>query len=378
MVNLVKFSRFAFFLILPTFAFSQQKTISQTPLGSSGLTFSAIMDQGTGKITMTLTGPSDRWFGAGFGSGMSNADVLLYTNGKTGALHTEGPTDYVLSATNAAGVTKDAIDNYTIIDNSVVGTVRTITSERQLNTSDAQDQQVLFSASSLNVVYARAGSVGMQLAYHGGSGARGVSNFIWATPDVAAPQLASSAFSPADNASGVALNVPLTISFNEDVALGAGVINLVNTATSAIVQSFDAGSISISGSTLNLTLGSNLIENTDYHVVITAGAVSDLAGNGFTGFNDATTWNFKTISNVSSLSEIISPINFEITSSQLTISHVSGHLIAVKIIDLSGKVIFQSTNLGEKITIDTNLLTKQTVFVMVEADGVVYSRKLNL
>ena len=119
------------------------------------------MDQTAGTIVMTITGPFDRWFGAGFGSTMTNADVMLYTTGETGALHPEGPTDYILSATSAAGVTRDAVDDFTIITNTVLATTRTITVQRDLNTSDPEDHALLFSDASLDVTYARASSAGI-------------------------------------------------------------------------------------------------------------------------------------------------------------------------------------------------------------------------
>jgi len=172
------------FAVLPLSAFLQTKTVDyQEIVVGKGVFFGAVMDELTSTITMTISGPDDRWFGVGFGSGMSNGDLLIYTDGKTGAFHTLEPTDYKMTAQNAGGVNKDASQDWTILSNTETGGLRTIVASRDLNTGDAQDNVLDFSSANVSVVWAKHGSASHSLAYHGNQN-RGVKSFTW-TDDTA-------------------------------------------------------------------------------------------------------------------------------------------------------------------------------------------------
>ncbi|WP_026462570.1 Ig-like domain-containing protein [Adhaeribacter aquaticus] len=116
--------------------------------------------------------------------------------------------------------------------------------------------------------------------------------------DANPPTLAAvNPFMPADNATGVALTSPLSITFNENVKAGSGSI-LLNNLTDGTSQSLpvdNASAVTFNGLTVTLT-GAILSYDKDYAVKIPAGAITDLAGNVFTGFANNTTWNIATAS----------------------------------------------------------------------------------
>jgi methionine-rich copper-binding protein CopC len=274
--------------------FAQQKEITQTNLGTSGVTFAAIMDPST--ITMTLTGPSDRWFGVGFGTAMANADVLIHTTGHSTAPHVEAARDYVLTAHGAAGVTLDLQDDWTIIGNSIVGSTRTIIAFRDLNTGDAQDHAIVFNDATLDVIFAKSSSASMQLAYHGnGVGSnRGTQNLTWSVVDVTAPLLVST--TPIDNATNVSLTNNLTAVFSEVVLGTIGTVELRLSSDNSLVESigFSSSQLIFAGPNLQINPVADLLPNTGYYVNISSGGIQDPAGNVFTGITGSTLWNFTT------------------------------------------------------------------------------------
>lgn len=115
------------------------------------------------------------------------------------------------------------------------------------------------------------------------------------TNDVTAPALVTSPFVPADNAVGVAITTPLSITFNEAIQPGTGAIQLYD-AGGTLMEAYDVLSsplISFSGSTVTIN-PTDLVLNTAYYVNIQPGAIKDLSANSYAGFSNNTTWNFNT------------------------------------------------------------------------------------
>ena len=115
------------------------------------------------------------------------------------------------------------------------------------------------------------------------------------TNDVLAPALIASPFVPADNAVGVALTTPLTITFNEAIQAGTGEIQLYSGA-GTLVESYDVLTsplISFTGAVVTIN-PTDLVLNTNYYVNIQAGAIKDMFNNNYAGFTNNTTWNFNT------------------------------------------------------------------------------------
>lgn len=111
------------------------------------------------------------------------------------------------------------------------------------------------------------------------------------TDETTAP--AVSALLPADDATGVAPDSDLVVTFDEPVRRGSGDI-VIRTAGGSVVATFDAASsaaISFSGSQLRIDPPQDLAANTAFVVQIEQGAVLDLAGNAYAGTNG---YNFTT------------------------------------------------------------------------------------
>ncbi len=115
-----------------------------------------------------------------------------------------------------------------------------------------------------------------------------------ATPDTTPPTLSST--NPADQATDVSPSVNLVATFNEDIAVGSGVVTIKNLtdATESTIDITDGAQITISGMTLTVNPSSDLTEGKNYAVRIAATAIEDASGNAFAGINDDTTWNFST------------------------------------------------------------------------------------
>ena len=117
-----------------------------------------------------------------------------------------------------------------------------------------------------------------------------------AAPDTTAPTLASS--TPADDATGVAANSNIVLTFNEAVDTETGNIIIKKVSDNSDVETFNvATSTAISGSgttTITINPTSDLASSTEYYIEIDATAFDDAAGNSYAGISGATTLNFTT------------------------------------------------------------------------------------
>lgn len=141
---------------------AQQKSTGAVNL-TTGMTANFTLDNTTSKVTLVLTGPSDRWFALGFGNdvtvgfSMGSGDVLVYSTS--------------LSDRNYVGTVQPAIDadqSWTVLSNTVASGTRTITAERALTNADANDTQLPYATTnSINLAWAKSSSASTSLAYHG-------------------------------------------------------------------------------------------------------------------------------------------------------------------------------------------------------------------
>lgn len=122
------------------------------------------------KVTLILTGPSDRWFGFGIGMsagfGMSAGDVLIYTNLTSPAL-----TDRrFIGFGNPA---QDGLQDWTTVSDGVSGPTRTLTLTRDLTNSDTggEDFQMPYATTnSFSIVGVRGPTANnYTIGSHGGS-----------------------------------------------------------------------------------------------------------------------------------------------------------------------------------------------------------------
>lgn len=113
-----------------------------------------------------------------------------------------------------------------------------------------------------------------------------------------------SSTSPADNATGVAVDTSPTITFNKAIAFGTGNITLrENNGGWADLETFDVateqgtgnGQVSISGSVLTINPTASLVNGREYAIRIASTAIDDTFGNSFAGIADDTTISFTAV-----------------------------------------------------------------------------------
>ena len=115
------------------------------------------------------------------------------------------------------------------------------------------------------------------------------------SPDTLPPVITG--FNPLDNATSLATNTNLLLTFNEALALGTGNITLKNLtdSTQSTISITDGSQVSINGAFLTINPTSDLAGGKSYAIRIDAGALKDLSDNPFAGIADDTTWNFTTL-----------------------------------------------------------------------------------
>ncbi len=151
---------------LSLFAMAVQAQVKSTGTVNllSGMTAKLDLDSATSQATLTLTGPSDRWFALQFGSfangqGMQAGLDVVYFNGTT-----------LIDAThNGVGVAPSAdTNNWTTVTNTVASGTRTIVATRSF-AGGSGDYAFVYANTTIDFAFAKMGSASFSLAYHGGS-----------------------------------------------------------------------------------------------------------------------------------------------------------------------------------------------------------------
>lgn len=127
------------------------------------------------------------------------------------------------------------------------------------------------------------------------------------SPDGTAPTLVST--TPSDNATGFARFSDLVLSFNEPMAKGTGNITFKGLDGAAdVVLDVTSAAVTVSGNTVTINPAAVLEASKAYAVQIDAGALTDVAGNAFTGIANTDTLNFTTAA-VPSYSLLVTEVN---------------------------------------------------------------------
>ena len=115
------------------------------------------------------------------------------------------------------------------------------------------------------------------------------------TADVTAPTLSSS--TPADGATGIAVDANIVLNFSEAVDAESGNIIIYKSSDNSQVESIPVGNSKVSGSgstAITINPSSTLDGSTAYYVQIAATGFDDSSSNSYVGIRDATTLNFTT------------------------------------------------------------------------------------
>ena len=135
------------FLITSSSLFAQSFSTGTQTL-SSGLTANINIDNDTGTTTLTLAGPSNKWFGIGFGNSNMNGTDIFMTNGSSirDAYSTSNGQPQPDSSPESG--------DWTLVSNTVSSSTRTIVATRANDTGNSNDHTFSASAGSLTVIWA--------------------------------------------------------------------------------------------------------------------------------------------------------------------------------------------------------------------------------
>lgn len=257
-------------------------------------------------------------------------------------------------------------------------------------TIDASDRVITINPSSdLNssqVVYVAIGNTVENVC----NTALSASSATFTTADSTDPVLSSS--SPADEATAIAVDTNIVLTFNEAVDAESGNIIIVKSEDGSTVETIDVTDSQVSGSgSTEITINPSvtLDEQTAYHLTIDETAFDDSSSNSYAGISDTTTINFTT-ADVTAPTVTINPadsdtgvgrdsnINIEFNeaivnadTSEITSSNIAS-LIILKDSNSNGSdLAFSATIDTDKkiITIDpnNNFSLGQTVYVSISA-----------
>jgi len=142
--------------------YAQSKATSVITL-TSGMTAHLELNNTTSTATLTLTGPSNRWFALQIGSfsnggGMQDGKDVVYWDGNT----------LVDASHNGIGVapSPDAVNDWTSTS-TVNGTTRTIVATRAFSTGDSNDFPFVYTDANIDFAWAKASSATNTLISHG-------------------------------------------------------------------------------------------------------------------------------------------------------------------------------------------------------------------
>ncbi|WP_395045300.1 T9SS type A sorting domain-containing protein [Flavobacterium sp.] len=156
--------------LLSCAVFAQQKSTGLITL-STNMAASLTLDNSTSQVTLTLTGPNDRWFALQFGSftgGMQAGTDVVYWNNVSlvDAIH------------NGVGIAPsvESANDWIVIsntNNSPSAGLRTLIYRRAFNTGDSNDYTFNYGDNNIDLAWARSNTAVYSLAYHGATN-RGV------------------------------------------------------------------------------------------------------------------------------------------------------------------------------------------------------------
>ena len=120
-------------------------------------------------------------------------------------------------------------------------------------------------------------------------------NLVVTNFDNDAPTLSSS--SPSDNATEVAINANIVLTFSEAVDVESGNITIKRTSDDSTIETIDVTGAKVSGSgstEITINPSTDFIADIDYYILIDATAFDDANGNSYAGISSTTALNFST------------------------------------------------------------------------------------
>jgi methionine-rich copper-binding protein CopC len=136
-------------------------------------------------------------------------------------------------------------------------------------------------------------------------------NNTWSFTTLTPPPPVLVTLSPANNATNVALDANLVITFDKNVKKGTGNIVIKKMSDNSVFETISVtnAQVSISNATVTIDPNSNLAGTTGYYVEVASGAILDLADVAYAGFTGNNTWNFTTETPVPPALVTLNPAN---------------------------------------------------------------------
>ncbi|MBS1534352.1 MAG: hypothetical protein JST78_04680 [Bacteroidetes bacterium] len=124
--------------------FAQQRETALTTIGSMKVKIN--LNQATSTATITLIGPSTKWFSIGLNTSSMSVNKDVITFGTT-------LLDQYFTSSGHVAPTTDTTNNLTLVSNTVSGTTRTVVMTRPFSTGDAKDYTFTYAMTSLGIVW---------------------------------------------------------------------------------------------------------------------------------------------------------------------------------------------------------------------------------
>ncbi len=237
-------------------------------------------------------------------SGSSNHDLIVTTNvglesltndqGGNDALKLEGylPVNYVFLANSTTDYGKLAVDLQNGATTFSISTDSALSAGTYTSVITGVSSS-RFTAGSTGTVTVTNGKFNWTLT-ETSSGSTNW-NLVVTNFDNDAPTLSSS--SPSDNATEVAINANIVLTFSEAVDAESGNITIKRTSDDSTIETIDVTGAEVSGSgstAITINPSTDLTGDIDYYILIDASAFDDTAGNSYAGISSKTTLNFST------------------------------------------------------------------------------------
>ncbi len=237
-------------------------------------------------------------------SGSSNHDLIVTTNvglesltndqGGNDALKLEGylPVNYVFLANSTTDYGKLAVDSQNGATTFSISTDSALSAGTYTSVITGVSSS-RFTAGSTGTVTVTNGKFNWTLT-ETSSGSTNW-NLVVTNFDNDAPTLSSS--SPSDNATEVATNANIVLTFSEAVDAESGNITIKKTSDDSTIETIDVTGAKVSGSgstAITVNPSTDLTADIDYYILIDATAFDDTAGNSYAGISSTTALNFST------------------------------------------------------------------------------------
>ncbi|MEG4838228.1 Ig-like domain-containing protein, partial [Microcoleus sp. B9-D4] len=181
-----------------------------------------------------------------------------------------------------------------VSDNSVVETINVTSTNVTVSGSNVTVNPTADLAPGTGYYVEIAAAAIKDLAGNNYAGTTGATTWNFTTvADTTAP---TASFTPADNATNIAVAANLVVTLNEVVKKGTGNIVIKKVSDNSVVETIavTGSNVTVSGSQLTINPTADLVHDTKYYVEITSGAIQDLAGNNYAGITGNNTWDFQT------------------------------------------------------------------------------------